>query len=194
MAGHRGPAGSHVGVGQPRDQEGAARGRAGDARERGREIHGKPGPQVLRHGHGYGPLDHVVEGETRSERVGVEDEAGLGSSGEISAGLLRRERRRGQEQDRNPHGGRLKMIVMPFVTEMIDGRPAVSGPRWRMVVAVPDAVPPACATTSPDRKSTRLNSSHLVISYAVFCLKKKKTKRDQQEPTRRGIPQTTTCE
>src|SRR5256885_11254909 len=28
-------------------------------------------------------------------------------------------------------------------------------------------------TPSPDRKSTRLNSSHLVISYAVFCLKKK---------------------
>src|SRR5256885_12819787 len=28
-----------------------------------------------------------------------------------------------------------------------------------------------------DRKSTRLNSSHLVISYAVFCLKKKKNKR-----------------
>src|SRR5256885_10492716 len=30
-----------------------------------------------------------------------------------------------------------------------------------------------------DRKSTRLNSSHLVISYAVFCLKKKK----EQHPT-----------
>src|SRR2546426_2062268 len=29
---------------------------------------------------------------------------------------------------------------------------------------------------SSDRKSTRLNSSHLVISYAVFCLKKKKKK------------------
>src|SRR5258708_23079279 len=28
-----------------------------------------------------------------------------------------------------------------------------------------------------DRKSTRLNSSHQIISYAVFCLKKKKTKR-----------------
>src|SRR5437868_11324567 len=28
---------------------------------------------------------------------------------------------------------------------------------------------------SPDRKSTRLNSSHVSISYAVFCLKKKKT-------------------
>src|SRR5256885_13621049 len=34
-----------------------------------------------------------------------------------------------------------------------------------------------CASVSfPDRKSTRLNSSHLVISYAVFCLKKKKYK------------------
>src|SRR5256885_10401840 len=29
-------------------------------------------------------------------------------------------------------------------------------------------------TPTTDRKSTRLNSSHLVISYAVFCLKKKK--------------------
>src|SRR2546426_2432690 len=39
------------------------------------------------------------------------------------------------------------------------------------------AMPMASATTeveSEDRKSTRLNSSHLVISYAVFCLKKKK--------------------
>src|SRR3989442_8992166 len=31
----------------------------------------------------------------------------------------------------------------------------------------------------PDRKSTRLNSSHVRISYAVFCLKKKKRKREQ---------------
>src|SRR2546426_6353392 len=32
-----------------------------------------------------------------------------------------------------------------------------------------------------DRKSTRLNSSHLVISYAVFCLKKKKKKTNNLE-------------
>src|SRR5207253_11400041 len=31
-------------------------------------------------------------------------------------------------------------------------------------------------SSRPDRKSTRLNSSHVAISYAVFCLKKKKTK------------------
>src|SRR5438034_5679128 len=34
-----------------------------------------------------------------------------------------------------------------------------------------------CFTTT-DRKSTRLNSSHTVISYAVFCLKKKKKKEE----------------
>src|SRR5438309_9514261 len=34
--------------------------------------------------------------------------------------------------------------------------------------------------SGPDRKSTRLNSSHSSISYAVFCLKKKKTKKKKQ--------------
>src|SRR5437764_15492458 len=33
----------------------------------------------------------------------------------------------------------------------------------------------ASSSSSPDRKSTRLNSSHRCISYAVFCLKKKNT-------------------
>src|ERR1039457_7370727 len=35
--------------------------------------------------------------------------------------------------------------------------------------------PGSCIPDKIDRKSTRLNSSHLVISYAVFCLKKKHT-------------------
>src|SRR5215208_4024105 len=35
------------------------------------------------------------------------------------------------------------------------------------------------ARTSRDRKSTRLNSSHVAISYAVFCLKKKQTKDEE---------------
>src|SRR5437870_8240252 len=34
--------------------------------------------------------------------------------------------------------------------------------------------PPDAAAGARDRKSTRLNSSHVAISYAVFCLKKKK--------------------
>src|SRR2546430_11350832 len=43
----------------------------------------------------------------------------------------------------------------------------------------------ACATFSPaiDRKSTRLNSSHSQISYAVFCLKKKKQNKHKQNET-----------
>src|SRR5690242_21348531 len=36
-----------------------------------------------------------------------------------------------------------------------------------------------------DRKSTRLNSSHMSISYAVFCLKKKKKKKKQTKQRRR---------
>src|SRR2546422_6138622 len=45
--------------------------------------------------------------------------------------------------------------------------------------AAPPAIPrPASATPPGDRKSTRLNSSHGYISYAVFCLKKKNYKED----------------
>src|SRR5690625_7116081 len=36
------------------------------------------------------------------------------------------------------------------------------------------------AVEKPDRKSTRLNSSHVAISYAVFCLKKKKRRQTLQ--------------
>src|SRR5690348_17411732 len=39
--------------------------------------------------------------------------------------------------------------------------------------------PPPVGQARTDRKSTRLNSSHPSISYAVFCLKKKKTKQTQ---------------
>src|SRR5471030_3458055 len=53
------------------------------------------------------------------------------------------------------------------------------------------AVPHPAGQARPDRKSTRLNSSHLGISYAVFCLKKKKNIIDKvaalnaQYPTRK---------
>src|SRR5687768_18281481 len=47
--------------------------------------------------------------------------------------------------------------------------------------AMPSASTMACVAEAlgiaPDRKSTRLNSSHGYISYAVFCLKKKKKKK-----------------
>src|SRR2546426_6900254 len=43
-----------------------------------------------------------------------------------------------------------------------------------MVVEIDGAAQQLAPGAQIDRKSTRLNSSHLVISYAVFCLKKKK--------------------
>src|SRR6266851_6537499 len=47
-----------------------------------------------------------------------------------------------------------------------------SMPGWRMSNRPP---------RKPDRKSTRLNSSHITISYAVFCLKKKKKNKTKQQ-------------
>src|SRR5256885_12825268 len=48
-------------------------------------------------------------------------------------------------------------------------------PQWEGICRPPELGSSAAPTAerSIDRKSTRLNSSHLVISYAVFCLKKK---------------------
>src|SRR5699024_11907167 len=70
----------------------------------------------------------------------------------------------------------------PTTTRVTTG--ATSNPRPRAVFPVtPSSVsttstPIGPTTTSPppDRKSTRLNSSHVSISYAVFCLKKKSTR------------------
>src|SRR4051812_49750104 len=53
-----------------------------------------------------------------------------------------------------------------------DPAPTVSVP------VLPAPVPTKMFAVAADRKSTRLNSSHMSISYAVFCLKKKKKKQD----------------
>src|SRR5438552_8915030 len=42
-------------------------------------------------------------------------------------------------------------------------------------ILLPSAIEPYLVSALRDRKSTRLNSSHQIISYAVFCLKKKNT-------------------
>src|SRR2546426_5816039 len=51
-------------------------------------------------------------------------------------------------------------------------------------MGVGDQASSAMPSTAGDRKSTRLNSSHLVISYAVFCLKKKKNTNPAQRSLR----------
>src|SRR2546427_6282821 len=56
-------------------------------------------------------------------------------------------------------------------------------PGWNYAEAAPRAAarPPSPASDLRDRKSTRLNSSHSQISYAVFCLKKKKKNHNRAE-------------
>src|SRR2546430_2996987 len=51
----------------------------------------------------------------------------------------------------------------------------VSGSSWLMAKSMMLPPDPEGLHSDADRKSTRLNSSHSQISYAVFCLKKKKS-------------------
>src|SRR2546426_7742184 len=67
------------------------------------------------------------------------------------SGRQRRQQGRGQRHAEDPEG----KVDQPHAVEQI---------RWAA----------RKVGRQEDRKSTRLNSSHLVISYAVFCLKKKK--------------------
>src|SRR5437588_6678704 len=52
-----------------------------------------------------------------------------------------------------------------------------------------DAAPVGWPRSRRDRKSTRLNSSHTVISYAVFCLKKKNGRRGHDGMVARALAQ-----
>src|SRR5258705_2848069 len=56
------------------------------------------------------------------------------------------------------------------------------GARGIEFTSSPHAIGQGVGGPATDRKSTRLNSSHLGISYAVFCLKKKKTRSHSQIP------------
>src|SRR5262245_65313296 len=61
----------------------------------------------------------------------------------------------------------------------------VGAPPVQAVVAAPAV--PAPPTPAADRKSTRLNSSHLGISYAVFCLKKRKKMTRRHDRNQRDV-------
>src|SRR2546422_8135895 len=69
----------------------------------------------------------------------------------------------------------------PLLVVGAQGRQRLPVPVQRLAQAGHVAVPEdrEHAAEEGDRKSTRLNSSHGYISYAVFCLKKKKKKRKQ---------------
>src|SRR5437660_4794840 len=72
-----------------------------------------------------------------------------------------------QIDERNHHDPRTGVAVSAASTDGTTRRPPA---------ASDSRIARRHATSRRDRKSTRLNSSHVAISYAVFCLKKKKTR------------------
>src|SRR5690349_25147572 len=65
-----------------------------------------------------------------------------------------------------------RSTLFPYTTLFRSLPRGRSGPSRRASADAETSLPP----NREDRKSTRLNSSHVEISYAVFCLKKKKKK------------------
>src|SRR5262245_64713998 len=73
-----------------------------------------------------------------------------------------------------------RSTLFPYTTLF---RSARSPPQHQVCARTPMIWPaqaPPARSARRDRKSTRLNSSHLGISYAVFCLKKKNKNTEQQ--------------
>src|SRR5690242_21295038 len=117
-------------------------------------------PLPLQFGHAPAELAENSAGLTL---LAFANAARIGSSRPVYvAGLLRRDPR-----------------IAPWST---DTTPARFGIEPWMRELLPEPATPVTTTSTPsgtststsDRKSTRLNSSHMSISYAVFCLKKKK--------------------
>src|SRR5437879_6935089 len=72
-----------------------------------------------------------------------------------------------------------RSTLFPYTTLFrsgeVESRRRSEGHRHRAIGAFHGAHSTPCSHDDGDRKSTRLNSSHRCISYAVFCLKKKNT-------------------
>src|SRR5947208_1037819 len=73
------------------------------------------------------------------------------------------------------------LIALFAIAFYLSARHRFEQNRWFLRLAFWSLPLPWIAAELGDRKSTRLNSSHQIISYAVFCLKKKKHKRINQE-------------
>src|SRR5690625_6796356 len=71
-------------------------------------------------------------------------------------------------------------VVVPIAIAMGAGIEFAGGENYGILLG---AISSVMSGAVLDRKSTRLNSSHVAISYAVFCLKKKTSQSDRAHPT-----------
>src|SRR5258708_29688171 len=67
-----------------------------------------------------------------------------------------------------------EVVVLPLVPVMLAMGMVLGAPGGNSMSMIGPATSLGVPSLGADRKSTRLNSSHQIISYAVFCLKKKK--------------------
>src|SRR5258708_11274773 len=91
-------------------------------------------------------------------------------------------RSRESRRRRPPHRGQCRPQPVGL-GERVPQQPAGGGEGGEHGVARRQDLPAGAGT---DRKSTRLNSSHQIISYAVFCLKKKKITHTASKQQRNG--------
>src|SRR3712207_7044508 len=78
-----------------------------------------------------------------------------------------------------------RSTLFPYTTLFRSGSPSASRPRSaakRQSLMILSSLRTPARCPREDRKSTRLNSSHANISYAVFCLKKKRHRHGSREP------------
>src|SRR5690606_21175696 len=134
-----------------------------------------PGPLRLSWSHSG---DRVVVAVTPGTEVGVDVERIVPHARETAERVLREPERAvlaALPEPRRPAGfvryWTRKEALLKATGDGLAVPPAL------LHVTAPDAPPRLLSWSGPDRpdrKSTRLNSSHVKISYAVFCLKKKK--------------------
>src|SRR5689334_23944465 len=85
-----------------------------------------------------------------------------------------------------------RSTLFPYTTlfRSLECRGIRSRERWHRPHPPPASPGSRSPSSQPDRKSTRLNSSHSSISYAVFCLKKKKINKELSPCPCSGIDST----
>src|SRR3989454_4515791 len=118
---------------------------------------------------GLGMAVLLTTGCPQGERVLGNGGFGIGSSGTPATDAL--------SFTVQPSSAIATQIITPAIQVTVLDSLGNTDPNFTAAVTIAIRTNPVggnLSGTTRDRKSTRLNSSHLVISYAVFCLKKKK--------------------
>src|SRR2546430_9252685 len=133
------------------------------------------------------------EGAEALRLLGAVDRTPVALSVQLEARVMAEVRRRARSPMRRiwrglvePRDIELRLRLRPWV---VWGTALAAAAAVALLLTRPSPGPRGAGPARLDRKSTRLNSSHSQISYAVFCLKKKKTQDEHNDDNRTdGVP------